>query len=144
MAGFITSANAVFYLTVKDLFNSPILLENWETDRAWETQDREIAESRMSIDGKLNIGYIPSPIDMSVRFSPNSESIAIFEAIQTSSEQMRRPFVLNAELTLPGLKRKYTFSNGHLRSLTPVSGAGRSLEGRSFSLRWEAVYPVGI
>lgn len=141
---FITSADGVLVITAKDLFNAPIEMENWETDRAWETQDREIAESRMSVDGKLNVGYVPSPIDMSLRFSPNSQSIAIFEAIQTASEQMRRPFILNAELTLPGLQRKYTFSNGHLRSLTPVPGGARTLEGRSFALRWEAIYPAGL
>lgn len=144
MANFITSADGVLTLTVKDLFNSPITLENWETDRAWETQDREIAESRMSVDGKLNVGFIPTPIDMTLRFSPNSPSIIYFETIQTSSEQMRRPFILNADLTLPGLKRRYTFSNGHLRSLTPVPGGAKTLEGRSFTLRWESVYPAAI
>lgn len=144
MADFITSADGVLTITVKDLFNAPIQLENWETDRAWETQDRAIAESRMSVDGKLNMGFIPTPTDMTLRFSPNSPSVGYFETIQTSSEQMRRPFILNAELTLPGLHRRYTFSNGHLLSLTPIPGGARTLEGRAFALRWEAVYPAGI
>ena len=35
---FITSADAVFTLTVKTLFNAPITLENWASNRAWEGQ----------------------------------------------------------------------------------------------------------
>lgn len=141
---FITSADAVFTITIKNLFNAPITLENWESDKAWEAQDRNISETKMSIDGKLNIGYIPSPINQTLHFSANSKSLIVFDSLATATEQMRTPYMINGELSLKGLGRKFTFSNGVLVSYAPLPDGGKTLGGRKVTLTWESIIPAGI
>ena len=140
----ITSADAVFTLTVKTLFNTPITLENWATNRAWEGQNLRLADTRLSIDGKLNKGFVPSAYDMTINFSANSPSMTIFDAIQTASRQARTVYELNGELHLPGFRKKYTFINGCVLELTAVPNGEELLAERSVHIRWENVLPAGI
>ncbi|WP_025885531.1 phage tail fiber protein [Asaia prunellae] len=144
MAAFITSADAIFVLTIDTLFNAPITLENWSADRAWEAAAIEQVQTRMSIDGKLNAGWVPNPVDMTLNIQPNSLSIPVFEALQTAQATARTPYQLGAEITLPGLKRKYTLTTGYLVTGSVMPAAGRLLEERSFTLRWERVIGLGI
>lgn len=141
---FITSANAVFTLTIKELFNTPITLENWESDKAWEALDQDFSEVQMSIDGKLNIGWIPSPITHTLSFSPNSRSMIYFDTLLDAMRQTRRPFWMNGELTLEGLGHKFTFTNGVIQKATPLPAAGKSLAARKITIMWENITRAGI
>ncbi|WP_438381473.1 hypothetical protein ABHV46_10805 [Asaia sp. BMEF1] len=141
---FITSADAIFMLTVQTLFNAPVRLENWSADRAWEAAAIEQVETRMSIDGKLNAGWVPNPVDMTLGIQPNSDSAIMFEGLSTAMAGARTPYILGGEITLPGLGRKYTLVTGYLVSASPLPSAGRMLEERQFTIRWERVYPVGM
>lgn len=61
MSTLVTSADAVFTLTVKTLFNAPITLENWATNHGWSSSQKlKLATTSLSIDGKLNKGFVPS------------------------------------------------------------------------------------
>lgn len=144
MSGFITSADAIFTLTVQSLYNAPVTLQNWSADRAWETGEFELAETQMSVDGYLNAGYVPNPVDQTIYLSANSDSVVVFEAIMTGSQTARTVYKLGAEITLNGTSRKYTFVNGVLVRGSPTPSAGRTLEARQFGIRWERVYPAGI
>ena len=144
MSGFITSADAVFHITVKTLFNAPILLENWASDRAWETQQLRLAETKLSIDGKLNKGFVTSALDMTLTFAPNSNSVEVFDAIATASRQARTVYELNGELNIKDLGRKYTLVSGCLISYDALPGGGELLENRSAVIRWENILPAGI
>ncbi|GBQ90917.1 phage tail fiber protein [Gluconobacter albidus] len=144
MSGIITSADGIFVLTVTALWNAPLVLENWATDRAWETEAVEMAEFRMSIDGKLNKGFVPRPITQSLNFSAGSSSLPYFEALITGQRKGRQIYTLGAELTLPSLGRKYTFINGGLGTGSVAPNGGGVLEDRAFSITWEDVFPAGI
>lgn len=144
MADFITSADAVFTITIKTLFNAPIRLENWSANRAWEGQNLRLADTRLSIDGKLNKGAVPAAYDMTLNFSPNSNAWDVFDALQTASRQARTVYELNGELLLKGLNRKYTFVSGCVLDISAVPNGGELLEERSVHIRWEDVLPAGI
>lgn len=141
---FITSADAVFTLTVKTLFNAPVRLENWASNRAWEGQALRLADTRLSIDGKLNKGFVPSAYDMTLTFSPNSNTWDIFDVIATSSRQAETVYELNGELRLGGLGRKYTLISGCVIEMSAVPNGGELLEERSVHIRWQDVLPAGI
>lgn len=140
----ITSADAVFTITIKTLFNTPVTLDNWSTNRAWEGQALRLADTRLSIDGKLNKGFVPSAYDMTLNFSPNSGTWDVFDALQTASRQARTVYELNGELTLKGFNRKYTLVSGCVLELSAVPNGGELLEERSVHIRWENVLPAGI
>lgn len=141
---FITSADSIFTLTVANLFNAPVRLENWSAERFWDAPEFEQVETRMSIDGNLNAGWVPNAIDMPLTFQPNSASVVVFEGIQTAQAGGRTPYILGGTVSIPSLGRKYTLVRGVLISGSALPAAGRLLEERTFNLRWERVYPVAI
>ncbi|GBR71004.1 phage tail fiber protein [Gluconobacter kanchanaburiensis] len=140
----ITSADAIFTLTISDLFNAPITLENWGSDRAWEQEAVEMAEAQMSIDGKLNRGWIPRAVNQTMNFSAASGSIPYMEAIITEQQLTRTILTLGGELTLKSTGRKYTFTNGCMMTGSVAPNGGTVLEARTFTFQWEKVFPAGI
>ncbi|MCX5617047.1 hypothetical protein NQF87_08735, partial [Bombella sp. TMW 2.2559] len=90
----ITSADAVFMLTIKKLFNTPVKLDNWSTNRGWEAQSLRLSDTRLSLDGKLNKGFVPSAYDMTLNFSPNSGTWDVFDVLQTASRQAETVYEL--------------------------------------------------
>lgn len=142
--GIITSADAIFTLTVSNLYNAPITLQNFAADRAWETAEQEMAETEMSIDGYLNAAWVPNPVEQTISLSAGSDSVIVFETIIMAQNTARTVYRLGAEITLTGPGRKYTLTNGVLRSASVMPSAGRTLETRRFQVRWERVTPAGI
>lgn len=144
MARNLTSSNGIFTLTFETILNAPITLDQWGTDRAWEADALDQVETQMSIDGYLNAGFVPRPVDMTLYLSAASSSVVTFEAVMTAQATARTIYRMNGELTLPGIERKYTLSNGVLLSGAPLPDGTRILSNRAFKLRWERVFPVGI
>lgn len=144
MSGFITSANAIYTLTLSALFNAPITLQNWASDRGFEQDQVEMAETQMSIDGHLNRGFVPRAVNQTLSFSAASDSVSVFEALIAYQQQERTIVSLGAELVIPGTGRRYTFINGCLTAGSVAPNGGNTLENRSFALQWERVLPAGI
>lgn len=144
MSQIITSADAIYTLTVSALWGAPITLNNWATDRGWETEAVEMAEFRMSMDGKLNKGFVPRAIQQTLHLSAGSSSIPYLEALVTGQRVSRQIYTLGGELTLPSLGRRYTFINGGLGTATLSPNGGAVLDDRTFQITWENVFPVGI
>jgi hypothetical protein len=94
MAYDITAANAVFTITVAGLYNAPITLQNFAADQAWDTAEQNCAETEMSVDGYLNTGWTPAPVDQVIHFSAGSESVLVFEAIMAAQQTARALFRL--------------------------------------------------
>ncbi|MCL1514399.1 MULTISPECIES: phage tail fiber protein [Acetobacteraceae] len=141
----ITSADAVFTLTVKTLFNAPITLENWATDHGWSgSQKLKLATTSLSIDGRLNKGFVPSAYHMALHFSAGSRSLPVFDAIATASRQARTVYELNGELLLHGLGQRFTFTNGCLTDYDPVPAGNTTLGNRTVNITWENVLPAGL
>lgn len=140
----ITSANSVFVITVTSLLQAPVTLENYAADRAWDAPELEMAETEMSVDGYMNAGWVPNPVDQTISFSAASSSVPVFEAIMAAQQTARSLYRLAGEITLTSTGRKYTMINGVLRQGTALPGAGRVLEARTFAVRWQSVTPAGI
>ncbi|WP_182356667.1 phage tail fiber protein [Komagataeibacter europaeus] len=140
----ITAANSIFVITVTSLLQAPIRLENYAADRAWDAPELEMAETEMSIDGYLNAGWVPNPVDQTVSLSAASSSVPVFEAIIAAQQTARSLYRLGAEITLTSTGRKYTMVNGILRAGTVLPAAGRVLETRTFAIRWQSVTAAGV
>lgn len=144
MALDISAANAIFTITVPGLYNAPVTLKNFSTDRAWDVAEQNCAHTQMSIDGYLNAGFVSEPVEQSITLSAASESVIVFEAIMTAQQTARTLYRLGAEITLTGTGRKYTLVNGVLRGVSPMPSAGRLLADRHFAVSWQAIYPAGL
>lgn len=139
MAGTITSANASFQISVANLFDTPITLQNWTADRAWETDAVDIAELQLSVDGFLSAGYIPYLIPQSVMFMPSSPSIPLFEQWIATESSNQEKLIATGILSIPSVGTKYNFTQGYLVNITPTPSAAKVLGSRTFRLTWAAV-----
>ncbi|MEE8663498.1 MAG: hypothetical protein SOH81_07955 [Acetobacter sp.] len=95
----ITSANSVFVITVTSLLQAPVTLENYAADRAWDAPELEMAETEMSVDGYMNAGWVPNPVDQTISFSAASSSVPVFEAIMAAQQTARSLYRLAGEIT---------------------------------------------
>ena len=55
----ITSADCTFLITIAGLFTSPVQLQGFAADRAFETAAVDVAELVMGVDGNLSAGWVP-------------------------------------------------------------------------------------
>ncbi|GAN72109.1 hypothetical protein ASY01nite_13950 [Acetobacter syzygii] len=144
MALDITAANAIFTITVPGVFNAPVTLKNFATDRVWEVSAVRNVETQMSVDGYLNAGFVCATVNQTISLAASSESVLVFESIMTAQQTARSVYRLGGAITLTGTQRKYTMVNGVLAEMAPMPSAGRTLEARTFSVEWQSVLPAGI
>ncbi|MBV1834633.1 phage tail fiber protein [Novacetimonas pomaceti] len=140
----ISDANSVFTITVANLFNAPVTLSNYSADRAFDTEQRELVETQMSIDGYLSAGWVPQPVRQSVSLAASSDSCLVFESIVTAQDVARTIYRIGGEIQLPSVGRRYTLLRGVLRAISPLPSAGRVLEARRFDILWERVLPAAL
>ncbi|QDH14122.1 hypothetical protein E3E12_07920 [Formicincola oecophyllae] len=144
MAKLITSADVVATMTVAQLFSAPIILENWSSDNAWEAEDQVIGDSRMSLDKKLNKGYVPAPVELTMTFEPNSESLLVFDALAAASKAGRTVYDVSLELAHKSLGQKFSFLDGHVIRYKPNPGGAKLLKARPVRFRFADIIPAGM
>ncbi|CUW48291.1 hypothetical protein IFJ82_03055 [Novacetimonas hansenii] len=140
----ISDANSVFTITVSSLFNAPVTLSNYSADRAFEADQRELAETQMSVDGYLSAGWVPQPVHQSVSLAASSDSCLVFESIVTAQDVARTIYRIGGEIQLPSVGRRYTLLRGVLRAASALPNAGRVLDARRFDILWERVLPAAL
>jgi len=74
----ITSANAVFTLTVPGLYDSPVTIEGYATDAAVQVADHNPVHVEMGVDGHLSGGYTPTPKVVTISIAADSPSRKTF------------------------------------------------------------------
>lgn len=140
----ITSADAIYTITVPGLLNAPFTLKNFSADRAFETEARELAEESMSVDGYLNVGWVANAVSQTITLQASSYEADAFDSIIMAQDQARTIYRLGAVIQLPSIGKKYTLTRGYLRSAVQIPSAARVLEARTFEVRWERVIPAAI
>lgn len=133
----ITAANSVFMLGVASLFNIPIKMQGYAADDAFSTEEVEMMEKYIGVDGKLSAGYIPYIVPFVFTLSPDSPSCAIMDALIAAEKVAREKFVLNATIILPSTGFIYAFTTGFLDRGSVMPSAGKVLKPRKFSLDFQ-------
>ena len=137
----ITSSNSVFQLSAGTLYPQPVLMKQYTADRAFASEDADIAEVAKGVDNNLYYGWVPRLYVQTIMFAPNSPSVGIFENIVLTEDSLMDKIPLAATIVIPALSRKYTFNNGILSRYTPFPSAARVMEPRGFTITWDTVVP---
>jgi len=135
----ITSADAVFLLSVDQLYPDAQLLQGYMADRAFETDAVEIAELVLGVDGNLSAGFVPYMVKTTISIMPDSPSSDIFENWIEAERQGRVKLTAQGSITLPATGRQYTLTDGYLTTITAVPAAARVLQGRPFVITWNTI-----
>lgn len=140
----ITSANSVYMLSVAGLFPAPQRLQGFAADDAFSTEQVQPAEVVMGVDGRMSAGYLPTMTPQTISIQADSESNFIFDEWQAKSRAIGEVFWAQALITLPGIGRSWTLTNGILTGYTPIPDAKKVLQARTFSITWENVSAVPL
>ncbi|MDI9276167.1 hypothetical protein QMZ65_02975 [Pantoea sp. EABMAA-21] len=139
MANTITSADAIFALTVTNLYPSAQTLEGYAADAMFALGDTEMATTVRGADGKLSAGFVFGEYLQTITIMPDSPSRDIFETWQLTSLTSKAVFRCNATIILPAISRKYTLVNGVLQRVKAIPDAQRVLAAQTFQINWESV-----
>src|SRR5579885_1700853 len=132
----ITSANAVFLLSVAGLFSTPQPLQEFGVDDAFMTDPVDVAETQLGVDLVGVAGYVTRSVMMTIRFLASSSSIAIFETWNAAQDQLGDILYGSAIITLPSVGAEYTFYRGVLRRISSLPDARKVLANREFHIEW--------
>ncbi|WP_239497921.1 phage tail fiber protein [Cronobacter sakazakii] len=135
----ITSADAIFALTVTNLYPSAQTLEGYAADAMFALGDTEMAVSVRGADGKLSGGFVFGEYLQTITIMPDSPSRELFETWQLTSLTSKAVFRCNATIILPAISRKFTLTNGILQRVKAIPDAQRVLQAMTFQINWESV-----
>jgi hypothetical protein len=135
----ITAANAVYLLSIANLFPTPVQLQGFAVDDIFTTDPFETVETLMGVDGKLSGGLVFVPVKQGILFQADSPSISIFDTWYASQRAIKDVYVAQGIVTLTGIASKWALSNGFLSMYPPIPDVGRVLKPRKFEITWESV-----
>jgi hypothetical protein len=142
----ITSANAVFIISVPLLLPTPQQLQGFGVDDMFDADDVDTVETMMGVDGVFAGGFRYVERPMTISLLASSESNTFFDswnAMQTTGV-LAAPAVGN--ITLPSLGVTYALVQGYLTRYKPLADAKRVLQTRRFQVKWGRIIgtPVGL
>lgn len=135
----ITSANAIFALSVTTVFPSPVTLSAFSVDDAFETEAITPAEAEMGVDGHLSIGFVLVPVKMKIKLAADSPSVAVFDQWYAAQSQTKEAFAATAVIKIPGTGKTYNCSRGALTKYAPLPAVKKKLGSVEYEITWESV-----
>lgn len=140
----ITSANAIIMFAVVDLFATPFQLQQFSADNIFTTEEQQLTEAMMGVDGYQAIGHVNNPVVQSFTFMADSPSLEYFEQWAALQRQNQEAYPANATVQLPSVGKKYTCVNGALMIGKPMPDAAKVLQPRRYQVSWESTQPSNI
>ena len=135
----ITSANSNFTISVANLFPGPNKLQGYATDDAWDTEDVELAEVVIGVDGQKSEGFVYALVPMGIHFAASSDSVDIFEEIIRQTKSQKETFRIDGTLIVPATGKVYECINGTLTKGKIMPDGKKTLQPRTFTITWETV-----
>jgi hypothetical protein len=135
----ITSANSVVTLSVAGLFPAPVQLQGYSTERAWQSDNQELAEVQMGVDGRMTAGFVPNPVRQTFALQADSPSKAIFKAIADAMKAARDVYYVTGSISLPSTGEAFSCVRGVLQNHKAIADAGKVLQAMDYTIVWQDI-----
>lgn len=135
----LTSMNSVLMIGVTGLYDTAVQLQGFSADDMYEVDPVDTAEVVMGVDGTMSAGWVPQIKTMKVTLQGDSLSNWFFEAWYAAQEAAQDLYFAFGTAVQPGVGREYTLTRGALSNYSPLSGAKKMLQPRSFQIKWNTV-----
>ncbi len=132
----ITSASAVVMLSVASVFPTAQQLRGFGVDEAFDTEPVEAAEVQLGVDGFAAAGWVPRLVPQTYTLHAASPDFVIFEDWVAAQDAIQEILYASATITIPAIKRKYSFAQGALTRFPTLPNARRTLQQRQFVITW--------
>ncbi len=140
----LTAANSTFGLAVTSLYPVPQVLDQFSADAPFSTDDLVIAETVMSLDGKLLGGFVPNPVSQTIILQPTSNGVPMIINWLQASVTNRALYRAEATIIIPELGAKYVLSRGILISGKSIPDVRKITQPLSFKIQWEKIVYMGV
>ena len=136
--GDITSANSTLVLTVNTVFPAGLQLQMFSVDTGINMEEIQVADTRISIDGHMVAGYIPTLKTVQIGLEPASPSYEALCQLYRLTEQRKGFYECGLVLTIPRLNggAVFTWSKGVLISGTILPPVQQMLQPTSWTFRF--------
>ena len=135
----ITSANAVYILTIPGLYDSGVQIQQFSADDMFDTEALDSAETQMGVDGHFTAGFVYVPLRQSITLMADSNSVDVFETWYGAQQTSRSLYEANGTIVLSSVGKTYTLTRGFLTGYAPLPDAKRTLQARKFGITWQKV-----
>lgn len=140
----LTSANSKFTLIATNVFPVPQNIKGFATDEMIDTEQTDLAEVLMGVDGRKSAGYVPAVVTQTFTLQADSPSIKIMDAIIAYTKTTREVVELDGTFSVPATGRSYTLTNGTLTKVSQIPGAKKILQPQKYTIVWESADPAVI
>lgn len=134
----LTTANSQMMLSVTTLFPTPVPIQGYATDDAFDTDEIESAETKMGVDGRLSAGYTPYEVPLSIHLQADSPSNDLFDAWVAFEAQNKEKYVCNGTILIQGTGKLHTFTRGFLVKGSVMPAAKKTLDPRVFTIHFNS------
>lgn len=134
----ITSANSILILGIASYV--PLAqIKGFASDKAFVTDQMDLAEVQMGIDGRMTAGYIPRPVKQTITLQGDSPSKDLFVAMIQTIKSLRDVVRITGTLTLPSTGESFALTGGVLTSVKQIPDAQSVLQPLDYVITWESV-----
>lgn len=140
----LTSANSTLVITAAGLYPTPISIEGYSVDRAFEAGNVETGETQMGVDGHLSAGWVPAVNKFDIFLQANSKSVDVFENIDAAETAQRTKIRIDGVIAIPSTGKQYTLEKGYLTNVSRVPNSARVLQPRNWSIVFEKIQASNI
>ena len=121
----ITAANATIFLSIANLYTTPVPLQGFAADDIFDTEAIDVAETLMGVDGTLTAGFVWVPTMWSITFQADSASNAIFDAWRQAEISAQEKYPASGIVMLTSLGTQWALTNGYLKKFQPLPNASK-------------------
>lgn len=139
MSGSITSADAIFILSVPELAIVGHKVEGFSVDKAFSSDNKVYAETLVGVDGKMSAGYTPTKTTMQLSLQADSASRTVFNAILEAMQTAKRIYYMSGTVSIPATSESFTLTKGVIVSGKIIPDSAKMLNPIDYSLDWESI-----
>lgn len=133
----ISSGSAKAILTVQDLYPGGILLEQFGTDSGVVSDQYDISETRMGVDGKIVGGTVYNERVVNITLEASSPAYNALVNVAVASDQNGRVYVCDLVWRVPSRKMTFVWSTGILQNGTIVPAQNTVLGPTTWTINFE-------
>lgn len=135
----ISAGSASAILLVEELYPGGIVLEHFGTDSGVVTEQNDIAETRMSVDGILVAGVINTPTSVTITLEAPSAAAQALMNLASYKVKNQREYICTLIWRVPALQTTFTYNRGALRTGTRVPAQNATLAPTTWTFDFQSV-----
>lgn len=132
----ITSATATYLLSIAGVFPTPVQLQGWGVDEAFDTEAVDAAVTQVGVDGTGVAGWVPREVPQTLTFLASSPSVEIFDQWIRAQDAISDVLYANGIIRIPAIGIQLTLGMGTLTRYPVASNVKRVLQPRVFTIHW--------